>query len=336
MKKIVLSVSLILMMLGRSFAQQYMLYNTRTLYDAFENPSQKAFHADSSYQFAFNFFFPTISANGSVDNSTKNSVTSSNVNAYLLMFRVFTDVQHEKEIGFSWQVRNNSRLEIPGSNDRSIALDNIYSDVLDKSYSLSYHQISLVYRRNSIYNQKLGLGIKLSYLSSINDSSSIWPGIRNPGASITLSANLKTRRGWYLIGNLKDVGLIHGSNIIGQKNTTNPTTGKLEALVSRDMNDYRLGLILSKNIFYPGWDLALIHRYNIIGNVFLSASTSYNPDTSFQLGGQFMIKSPNCEFYMGSNQIPDTYNIIKGSKGDRAGISFYLVGPQKVIFNFWG
>ena len=44
-------------------AQQYALYNSRTLFDTFENPSQRAFQIDTSRRYAFNFFIPNISVN---------------------------------------------------------------------------------------------------------------------------------------------------------------------------------------------------------------------------------------------------------------------------------
>ena len=48
-----------------TFAQQFSLYNSRTLYDSFENPSQRAYQVDTSKRFAFNFFIPVISINSS-------------------------------------------------------------------------------------------------------------------------------------------------------------------------------------------------------------------------------------------------------------------------------
>ncbi|HEY0175503.1 MAG TPA: hypothetical protein VGC08_03930, partial [Pedobacter sp.] len=47
----------------RLHAQQYGLFNTRTLFDAFENPSQKAFVLDSSRQYASNFLLPYFGLN---------------------------------------------------------------------------------------------------------------------------------------------------------------------------------------------------------------------------------------------------------------------------------
>src|ERR1700744_2414662 len=44
------------------FGQQFSQYNPGSLYDSFENPSQRSFIPDTSRQFAFNFFLPNFSA----------------------------------------------------------------------------------------------------------------------------------------------------------------------------------------------------------------------------------------------------------------------------------
>lgn len=45
-------------------AQQYGLFNTKTLFDGFENPAQKTFVLDSSRKFASNFFLPYFGLSG--------------------------------------------------------------------------------------------------------------------------------------------------------------------------------------------------------------------------------------------------------------------------------
>ena len=103
---------------------QFNLFNTRTLYDTFENPSQKAFYPDSSKKYAFNFFIPTFSINGAVTGDEQlplkrliysgrldargltlgdekiNKLTLSE-NTYLAMFRNFTIVKFNRELRFS-------------------------------------------------------------------------------------------------------------------------------------------------------------------------------------------------------------------------------------------
>src|ERR1700709_2430780 len=59
MKKVLL-IFLLFPFSTKIFAQQFSQYNTGTLYDSFENPSQKAFIPDSSRNVAFNLFFPNL------------------------------------------------------------------------------------------------------------------------------------------------------------------------------------------------------------------------------------------------------------------------------------
>ncbi|MDO8993584.1 MAG: hypothetical protein Q7U83_10995 [Daejeonella sp.] len=61
--KLSLVLFLLLGLIRTSYSQQYSLYNSRTLYDSFENPSQRAYQVDTSRRFAFNFLIPTISLN---------------------------------------------------------------------------------------------------------------------------------------------------------------------------------------------------------------------------------------------------------------------------------
>src|ERR1700761_8550097 len=62
MKRILL-VFCLLFAAAKGFSQQFSQYNTGTLYDSFENPSQKSFIPDTSKQYASNFFIPNFDAN---------------------------------------------------------------------------------------------------------------------------------------------------------------------------------------------------------------------------------------------------------------------------------
>ena len=179
----------------KTFAQQFSLYNSRTLYDSFENPSQRAYQVDTSRRFAFNFFIPTISINSSftgpaeaafktllydgmfngrditIGDNKHNNLTL-NSNNYVAMLRMLKTVKKYKEIGLSWQIRNDGRVKV--SNDifavfddyrlfNSSSLQNIFSL---NGYNQSYHQFSFTYRQN--YTKRLAIGAKLSLLSGIS------------------------------------------------------------------------------------------------------------------------------------------------------------------------
>ena len=106
---------------------QFNLYNTKTLFDAFENPAEKAFYADSSRKIAFNFFIPTLSFNGTIAGPAQtpikqllytgktapgsfnlgagesNEITLTE-NSYILMLRIFRSVKFHREMGLAWQI----------------------------------------------------------------------------------------------------------------------------------------------------------------------------------------------------------------------------------------
>src|SRR5258707_4955907 len=111
MKKILLVLCLLFFTV-KLFGQQFSQYNTGTLYDSFENPSQRAVVPDTSKKYASNFFIPNFNFNfflsGDVqatlktraflfryDNSKlqigqdKFNMANANANVYFLMLRMF-------------------------------------------------------------------------------------------------------------------------------------------------------------------------------------------------------------------------------------------------------
>lgn len=431
-----LSIVLILFLkVDLSYAQQFSLYNSRTLYDSFENPSQKAFQVDSSRRFAFNFFIPSLSANGDFSGSaksafksliydgvfngrdiemgsTKPSILSLNSNNYIAMFRFLKAVKNYQEMGLSWQVRNDMRLKV--SNETFAVFDDyrIIKNISDPNnftindifnntgYNQAYHQFSFTYRQN--YSKRFSVGAKFSVLSGIAYSSinineseltkkpfdsfdisirgnlrsnfkfdnfqteMLLPNFKNAGLSVTASAGYKLRHGWTLMGNLKDLGFIRWNknsyeynfdtgNItitagsdqsaddrladsLDNKITSSSanrsyfsaTNGKAELLIHKDYGNYKPNLILSKSVYYGGGDLALVHNYHYKNYVF-TGLTNYNTNGFLQVGGQFMIKSPNIEFYLGSDQLFKTIEVVKNFSTDRrpyssryTGASFYI------------
>lgn len=174
-------------------AQQYGLFNTRTLFDAFENPAQKAFVLDSSRQYASNFLLPYFNVNAAnkgdskytlstlirdhnydssnilIGNNNRNKIYE-NSNVYLLTFRMFQSYKYNKELGFSWQVRSEGYANY--TNETLVIFDDYNrftnsqkSLFNDKGYAQSYHQFSVTYREN--YTKRLAFGAKLSLLSGI-------------------------------------------------------------------------------------------------------------------------------------------------------------------------
>ena len=428
--KQLVSLLLCLTMISTVFAQQFSLYNSGTLYDGFENPSQKTFQVDTSRRYAFNFFIPTITFNGTfsgpaeptfksliydeifngseltIGENKRNTLTV-HTNTYIAMFRILKAVKNNQEIGLSWQVRNDGRVEV--TNETFAIFDNYklfsknsYQGLFnDQGYNQSYHQFSLTYRQD--YKKRLSLGAKVSLLSGISytamkvhqselnidgvednidvslqgtlrssfkfdefEKKMAYPYFKNPGLSFSAGAGYKLRGGWFLLGNLKDIGFIKWNKNsfeynfdTGQifiDNASNSSSdnrladsldtkisassvtrsyisainGKAEVLLNKDFGNYQPNLILSKSLFYKVGDIALINNYRFENYVF-TVSADYNTNKFFQLGGQIMIKSPNAEFFLGSDQLFKTFEALKGFNNSTSsygkgytGASFYL------------
>lgn len=178
-------------------AQQFGLFNTKTQFDAFENPAQKAFVLDSSRQYASNFLFPNLGLNlgnkGDSNYSIRSLINGGKfngyydaegvpigtngrnkafitTNTYLLTFRLFKSYKYQQEMGFSWQVRGDGFANY--SNETLVAIDNYnrFTSAANglfngNAYGQSYHQFSITYREN--YDKRLSFGGKLSLLSGI-------------------------------------------------------------------------------------------------------------------------------------------------------------------------
>lgn len=412
-------------------SQQFNLYNSRTLYDVFENPSQSAYQIDTSRRIAFNFFIPTITINAAASGSanttfkpliydgivnadnipigeSKFNTIAFNTNTYLIMLRWLHTVKKSQEIGLSWQVRDDGRIK---ATNETIAIFDDY-DLFNntasakgffnnKGYNQSYHQFSLSYRQD--VSKRLSIGLKGSVLSGITytafkvtdsdvaidqeediigvsvmgnlkssfkfdnfDSQSIKPKFKSPGLSLTAGASYKLRNGWFVMGNLKDLGFIKwnkdsyeynfdASNIVivnasnssadnrladslDQRINNSSTNrsyfsllnGKAEVLVNKNYGNYQPNLILSKSIFYDRADIVLTNNYHYRNFVF-TASADYNTSKYLAIGGQFMVKSPNTEFFLGSDQLLKSLEMIKDARRDSGpyssgytGMSFYM------------
>ncbi len=196
MKKLLPIVFIFLIIgLKETQAQQYALFGTKTIFDAFENPSQKSFTLDSSRKFSSNFFLPYLSLNGANRGSASDAIRKliqegvndtrdipvgngdmnhfyQNSNIYVATFRIFKSYKYQKEMGFSWQIRSDANLNYT---NETLAVFDSYTRFPDqkelrgifndKGYEQTYHQFSFTYREN--YDKQLAFGIKASLLSGI-------------------------------------------------------------------------------------------------------------------------------------------------------------------------
>jgi hypothetical protein len=410
MRKILLAICLILFA-PKVFSQQFSHYNTGTVYESFENPAVQTFTPDSSRQYAFNFFIPNISGNlflmGNSQLTLKNRAfngfydnarlrigegafnnINANVNAYLIMFKAFTNLTSNGEIGISVQTRGETRGRF---SDESVAIfngsrpfandhyDNIFNNTI--AYQ-TYNQVSFSYSEKTSKN--FALGFKLSALMgiqyqklNINQSSIDFNRItdnallslngqyhlsygsnpftfRNPGASISIGTKLRTNDNFILQGNIKDLGFIKWSSLSSiynfnaqdtiqglsgfnrENNIYNstyyiihkggkyrsfvtPTDGKFELSVNKNywLNydeklRYSPTIIASKELFYNGFAVAMVNPISY-KNITASATFSYDQYKTLGMGGQFLVKSPNAEFFIGSERLLQTGSFILAS-----------------------
>lgn len=176
-------------------AQQFALYNTRTLFDTFENPAQPSFTLDSSRQFLSNFLIPylDISSIGRGDTDTeirsllnsgyqqsrmgpllKPKITQEDVSVYLFTAKLFRYHRFHAEMGFAWQVRVNSSVLYDEGISKPLFIGNAgnfatipRSNIFNNQGKLqAYHQLSFTYREN--YNKNWAFGLKASLLSGIS------------------------------------------------------------------------------------------------------------------------------------------------------------------------
>ncbi len=407
------------------FAQRFAQYYTNTLYDSFENPSQKVFTPDSSRMFAFNFLFPNLSINAYITGNAQPTIkqgiflgksTTPNLmygqnsanhlytvdNVYIGMFKIYTSLKGDQEIGFSWQTKGEGNTRFTDEtvglfNGNSSFTNTNYHDVANDNYWYQgYHQLSITYRET--LNNQFSVGLKLSALSGIvHEDASIThsditfdkpnnqlfltlaghnrttydpgtfsaanfiPDFRSPGLSFSLGVGQHTDGGINLQYNLKDLGFIRwsaSSNVHNFNNTETvtgvsstgssgnlydvalkiltdrgtkksfitPTDGRFEISASKTfaLNDdgsykYIPIFIASKQLFYNG--LTGVFTNNIQYHNLMIGVTQTIDNTGYNLGGQLMIKSPNFEFFIGSEQLLHDYSVLRDLKKDNAEIN---------------
>ena len=195
MRKLLIVLSLILFS-SRLFAQELSQYNTGTLYDSFENPSQKSFTPDTSRSYAFNFFVPNFDANftltGDAQQTLKNRYINNNynnsalqigsgnkynyvnvnANAYSIMFKAFSSFDGDVELGFFVDTKLDGRGAFT---DESIALlngsanfpNNAYNNIFNSHFSYQlYNEVGATYREQ--VTKQLAFGIKVGLVSGMS------------------------------------------------------------------------------------------------------------------------------------------------------------------------
>ena len=194
MKKILL-ISCFLLIAATGFSQQYSLYNTGTLFDSFENPSQRTFIPDTSKKYAFNFLIPNFDGNFLLTGNAQSTLlsrafnskydnsalqigsgalnrTKANASAYELMFKMFASLNGYEELGFFLETKSEGRGVFTDEtiglfNGPSTFPNNIYDNVLNNHfYNQIYNDLGFTYREK-ITNQ-VAVGLKVGFLMGID------------------------------------------------------------------------------------------------------------------------------------------------------------------------
>lgn len=195
--------------------------------------------------------------------------------------------------------------------------------------------------------------------------STFMPNFKNPGVSMSLGTSYQANSGVFLMANLKDLGVIrwnkdnyvktlnnkeitiinssgNGQQVKIDKQITDAltkdpenrsfyslTNAKVDAMISKSLGFYTPSLIVSKNVFYKGGDVAMVNKFSH-EEFSITAVPTYNLNNLFFFGLQGMYQTPNFEFFMGSDNLFKTIGqtkdlINKTSNGSGYnGASFFI------------
>ena len=174
----------------------------------------------------------------------------------------------------------------------------------------------------------------------------LYPNLKNMGAAISGGVSYTHPKGLYVTFNLRDLGFIgwgkntsrydfdgnvrveniNTSNANKQFNTQfgNLTTNtkinkrfttivdtKIILAASKNYGFYTPIFVFSKSTFRKDGQIGLLNNFRL--NAFnFGLNPIYDFQTKLNLGGQLLIKSPNAEFFLGSEQLFPTYYFAKG------------------------
>ncbi len=215
---------------------------------------------------------------------------------------------------------------------------------------LIYNKVNIASSQLTINpNNSYTASVKGDYISSFGFKEltfkQLIPNIKNLGVAVSLAASYQTPSGFYFTANLKDAGFIHWGKKTSnytfdsqvtvlnadsanstarlfdqlksdfnstevQESFNSKIDTRIEFAASKEFGFYKPVFVFSKSVFYPQGQIALINNLRKNNFVF-SANAIYDLDTKLNFGSQVMVKSPNMEFYLGSEQIFPTYYLSK-------------------------
>jgi len=318
-----------------------------------------------------------------------------NFNDYALMFKMFTSLDGDQEVGFFLEGNATVRGVLT---DESVAILNGASDFSGTNYSnvfnsryhyQAYYQFGASYRER--ITKRFSIGIKAAFVSGMTDENvnlkqssilfdkaadsavlklngtnrkagfSTLP-FSNPGADISIGTEYKMKDAFTLQVNLKDFGFIHWNkhaelydlngpktiygldssnsekNVLKAYNSLIEThkheqsyntliNGSFEIGLSKSVwiDDertfrYAPSVILSKELAYNGFTGGLVNPV-YYKDYSISVITSYNDMKLFDLGLQFMYKTEDAEFFIGSDRFPQSISFLEANLKNQGSIN---------------
>jgi hypothetical protein len=260
-----------------------------------------------------------------------------------------------------WQLGLNYRENY----DEKWAFGGKFSILNGTSYNrLNINQSQIAINNNDSYNLAIAGSYQSSFgIDSVNLKRFI-PNLKNFGIALSAGSSYTTKNGLYLSANMTDLGFINWGNnssnyqfddqvtvfnasrpgavsqlfsefeeILNVNETKNNfkslIDGKINLAASQKFGFYKPIAVLNKSLFNPNGQIALINTFNK-GNFNLSINPIYDFVSKLNLGSQVMIKSPNAEFYLGTEQIFPTYYFVKGYITQNANIGKTM--PRSSIY----
>lgn len=212
--------------------------------------------------------------------------------------------------------------------------------------NLAINSSKLTIESDKSYTANLQGQYKSSFGTDSFTFSKFLPNLKNFGAAISAGASYTAKNGVYLSLNIRDLGFIHwskessvynfddkvtvnGANRLGanyrffsgfekiinvsksNENFYSSIDTKITFTASKDFDFYQSTFVLNKSTFNKAGQIALVNNFK--KNAFnVSINPVYDLISKWNLGSQFMIKSPNAEFYVGSDQVFPSYYFSKG------------------------
>jgi len=189
-----------------------------------------------------------------------------------------------------------------------------------------------------------------NYTSSFGTDSfsykKLLPNLKNMGAALSGGVSYTHPKGLYVTFNIRDLGFIRWSknalrydfdgnvridnvnnpnasnqfsakfgdvlnNTVSNKRFTTTIDTKIILAASKNYGFYTPVFVFSKSAFRNDGQIGLLNNFR--KNAFnLGLNPIYDFQTKLNLGTQLLVKSPNAEFFLGSEQLFPTYYLAKG------------------------